>query len=206
MAAVQNPIGRNLYLFHDDSGCSDFLLITAHGIAAPGTFKVPSRTQLNFYAPSKQFLVMPQSMFELGTQVKEQLNPGSDCSNYVLSKYQGRHGDIKETYNSLKNKINDTNRQINGFDQSIRDIRNSPNNIYDKQTKEKLVRQTIDQSKNLFKLDFLTIRNRNYFNPVSFKGVLDELNRSGYNYNHIFCSFCRGRIPFVDRTHTAQKY
>jgi len=206
MAAVQTPIGRNLYLFHDSSGRSDFLLITAHGIQVPGSFKVPSSTRLNFYAPSKQFLVMPQNMFELGTKVQEQLNSGRNCPNYLLSKYQGRHGDLKETYDSLKEKINHTNREINNFDKKLIDIKTAPLNVLDQKKKNDMIRDTHAGAKNLFKLDFLTIRNINKFNPVSFKNVLADLDSNGYHYNHIFCSFCRGRIPFVDRTHTAQRY
>ncbi len=96
--SVQADVGRNFRLIHGNNGMSDYLLISAHGLTSGNPFAVPAWTRLHFYAPGDRFLVMDMSRFNLSAVVEEQIEGGNYSPNYLLSKYQGRHGAAGETY------------------------------------------------------------------------------------------------------------
>ncbi len=202
-------IGTDLYLFTANGGPSEFLLISAHGSTKNSTFTVPNWTRLHFYAPEKHTLVHPMKMFQLGVKVEEEIEPNRVSRNYSLTKYQGRHGGKLETYESLGELIDTTRQniamgrpqmqQIPG-DATKGQIENFKNGFKEK----------IRAYENLIPFDFLTIRNLNPYNKLSsgtnLKNVLDQLNKSGYRYPYIFCSFCRGVIFGNKGKHEAKTY
>ena len=109
----QIEVGQNFYLFHDDNGMSDFLLISAHGLASGASFVVPVWTRLHFYAPRGRFLIMDISRFNLSALVEEEIDGGAQCPNYLLTKYQGRHGGREtETYTTLGALVDQTRNLI----------------------------------------------------------------------------------------------
>jgi hypothetical protein len=185
-------VGRNLYLFHGDNGMSDYLLISAHGIASGSPFAVPAWTRLHFYAPRNRFLVMDMTRFNLSAVVEEEIEGGNLCPNYRLSKYQGSHGAADETYATLGAMVDHVRDSIAAGPQADPNI---PNNIGPNRRRQ-LLRNHRATYENLLPFDILTVRNRSVFkggslNGIKFNEALEELN-AVHRYSFIFCSFCRG--------------
>lgn len=202
--ATQTPIGSDLYLWHGDER-SDYLLITAHGLHIPtSTFRVPADTVLHFYAPRRQFLRMTIADFTLGSTVEEVVGAGAVSRNYLLSKYQGRHGGgLSEDYDSLRAQIDSTRSKIAD---GVGDLPGRPADMSDINWKKSL--ESYEDAKksheNLIPFDFLTVRNPYKMGVVrgnTLNNALRALSDAGIHYPFVFCSFCRGLIPRVDRTH-----
>lgn len=191
--SVQVAVGQNLYLIHANHGRSDFLMISAHGMTAGQPFVVPGWTRLHFYAPRNRFLIMDMSKFSLSAIVEEEINGGAHCPNYLLSKYQGRHGDPNETYATLGALVDTVRNAIANAPPPLQIPAHFGPNLRAQRLQEH--RATYE---NLLPFDVLTVRNRSVFAGGSLRGIpLSEiLAEVGgvHQYSYIFCSFCRGSI------------
>lgn len=176
-------LGDHLYIFRSGTGlpnpAEDHLLISAHGgwSTSDGTFKVPQWTQLYFYGREGASIKDPgvYNVMKGEWQVVEAAGAGTLVRDYQLSKYQGRHGNEKETYDSIGSSIDRNSEAMQRMAQG------------DKYVKDRNFG---------YNFDVLTVRNRNPYNPFattgsSLKKVLQTLSDNGYKYENIHCSFCR---------------
>lgn len=180
----QFELGSNFYLFTADDagkGC-DTLVITAHG----GIWRGSSRTihyahgDLHYY--SKHGVTTDDNGLERfkvdsfnESQRVETVIKHAKTYNYGLSKYQGRHGNENETYESIMRdslatfvpkKINAIGVGAQGFER-------------------------YNTSSGTF--DILTVRNRykGLTTGVNLQRVFEELHNRSYLYKSIHCYFCR---------------
>ncbi len=108
--------------------------------------------------------------------------------HYLLSKYQGRHANERETYEMLQATV----RSNSGFLAGVHDLLAAQD-----ERKSRAVKRAMDSRSFAFHFDVLTIRNRyrGFAAPlgVRLSWVLGELDRCGYRYEQIHCSFCRSK-------------
>lgn len=189
----QVAVGKYIYLHRPDRpfNAAEFhLLISAHGMVAPGEFTVPDWTNLHYYGKHGAAIYDPgfRNMIEGKYQVLESSMAGDQSHDYLLSKYQGRHGAEKETYAALQHAV----RSNTTFLEGVHELMASQD-----ERKTRMVRRAFDSRHFAFHFDVLTIRNRykGWTAPLGVKlsWVLSELYKSGYRYEQIHCSFCRWR-------------
>lgn len=155
---------------------------------------VPDWTRLHFYAPRDRFLVMDMSKFNLTAVVEEEINGANYSPNYLLSKYQGRHGDADETYGALGALVDRVRNAISAGPAPDPQLPADygPNR---KRAELQMHRATYE---NLLPFDVLTVRNRSVFKGGSLTGIplSEALAAIGnvHQYSFIFCSFCRGNV------------
>lgn len=196
--ANQISLGDRFYLFADDAFDSetDHLIISAHGgysnlfgpLGSKST-KVPDWTQLHFYAGHGNSIIDPgiYDLMKGNHQTKETSGPGSRVTNYTLSKYQGRHGNADETYDSLKNNVR---RNIDRLD------------YIDEQA---ALGTALDRNFG-FRFHVLTVRNRRFKSDPRLSDALAALDRAGRRYENIHCSFCRSPIYGSSGSERAAQY
>lgn len=191
--AVRLAIGNSLYLHRAKAGPvtpGHHLLISAHGVflqelglfGRPLRTRVPAWTQLHFYAPHGDSILDPTvpAILAGDFQVFETIRPGSPVVDYRLSKYQGRHGSVNETYASITNNLDANEAVLDAIQQAAakgRAIKRGPNFA--------------------FHFDVLTIRNRWWMKGSlgeKLSDVLGALQGAGYRYENIHCSFCRSPV------------
>jgi hypothetical protein len=188
----QIAMGRDIYLHRPDKAfnAEEFhLLISAHGAVLADNIIVPDWANLHFYGRHGAAIVDPgfSEIIEGKYKVIESIAGGERCSNYLLSKYQGRHGSRTETYASLQREVQ---RNSAFLDEAVRAMADVD------QRKSKGHRRVLNTHNFNFHFDVLTIRNRwNTFFGISLNTVLQQLGANGYRYEQIHCSFCRWR-PF----------
>ena len=174
-------IGKNdtMYILkpsrHDsrDESSEVHLLISAHGMVMPGSFKIPGQLDVHFYGRHGAAIYDPgaYSIMKGDYQVVETFRGSDTCSNYLLTKYQTSNGD--ETYESLQARL-DQNQNV------LDDMRSGRNTA----------------SRNFgYDFDVLTVRNRKKMGALQFSTVLDTLAQGGFRYDQVHCSFCRCK-PF----------
>ncbi len=192
--SVQVEVGQHFRLFHGDNEMSDYLLISAHGVASGHPFTVPAWTRLHYYAPRDRFLIMDMDKFNLSAVVEEEIDGGNYSPNYLLSKYQGSHGDADETYDTLGAQVDHVRNAIalGATPAPVLPAHIGPN------LRERERRKHMATYENLLPFDILTIRNRSVFKGGSLIGIplSEALAAVGnvHQYSYIFCSFCRGSI------------
>ena len=191
--ARQISLGSKYYIFkHDNSDkispTEDHLLITAHGgYASKGgvfskktkQFKVPGWCQLYFYGDHTFTLKDPKiyPIMKGEYQVKMTIPSGGMVMDYELSKYQGKHGNKDETYDSIKSNIDQNNKAVTGDDFEYRN----------------------KQSRNYqYSFDVLTVRNRVGSGDPTLSELLKALDQGGFRYENIHCSFCRSDMSVDD--------
>lgn len=185
---AQVPVGDKFYLFRHDTNrpvdpASDHLLISAHGgflnLGGPlgsKNFSVPAWARLHFYAPHGSTIANPgiYDIMKGEYQVLESAGPGDRITNYGLSKFQGRHGDPNETYTSIGQDVARNADQLSYQEEIMTSGRaKGPGRNF------------------AFNFDVLTIRNRRLRSDPTLKEALDTLDRHGFRYENIHCSFCR---------------
>ncbi|MCA9543661.1 MAG: hypothetical protein KC613_04705 [Myxococcales bacterium] len=188
--AIRTAIGDSLYLHRAKAGPitpGHHLLISAHGVfvqelaffGRPLSTRVPAWCQLHFYAPHGDSILDPTvpAILSGSYQVFETIRPGSPVVDYRLSKYQGRHGSVNETYESITENLRANEAVLDTIQQQAakgRAIKFGPNFA--------------------FHFDVLTIRNRWWMKASvgeKLSDVLQALATAGYRYENIHCSFCR---------------
>jgi len=100
-------IGRHLYLFTAKVP-TDECLISAHGGGLSGNvmFSVPSGVSVHFYVPHGFTLQDPGiALAAARRQPTETVVGPGQCHDYELSKFQGRHGNNAETYESISTRV-----------------------------------------------------------------------------------------------------
>ncbi len=200
---AQIPVGDKFYLFRHDpqrpvDPATDHLLITAHGgymnVNGPlgsKTFTVPGWTRLHFYAPHGSTIANPgiYDIMKGEYQVLESAGPGSQVTNYELSKFQGRHGDANETYESIGKDVARNADQLSYQEEIMTSGRaKGPGRNF------------------AFNFDVLTIRNRVLRSDPTLKEALETLGRQGFRYENIHCSFCRSGMVGDSPSAAARKF
>ncbi len=197
--------GDSLYLFHPDNRYNEHCVISAHGGYSAGcfggsTFNLPVGVKLAFYSqhgsPVNDFGI-GNFLSKIHRIVETQTSDDNPCFNYVLTKYQGRHSNNAETYDSIGDAVN-RNRDITTSLNSIFESANEFNRKAKRrsESKELLLAEAItplsDELQFEYPFDVVTVRNR-YWRSVNdmtlkkvVKAVLDE-----HDYATIHCFFCR---------------
>jgi hypothetical protein len=99
-------LGRYLYLFKSKTNSTD-CIISAHGgyMFENRDFTVPSGITLQFFSVHSSTLTDPGINAFQKNQAQaipvETIQGGAKCRNYLLSKYQGKHNKMDETYESI---------------------------------------------------------------------------------------------------------
>jgi hypothetical protein len=90
------------------------VIISAHGghatLSKTNQFKVPTDVVLRFYSDDTKSVLDPgfKNFFQGEAAPKEIITEGDRSFDYLLSKYQGRHGAKEETYDSIAAVMNET--------------------------------------------------------------------------------------------------
>ncbi|MFT3768634.1 MAG: hypothetical protein QM820_24575 [Minicystis sp.] len=225
----QIAIGERLYLFTADDAQGNRprrLIITSHGgyheravgnRLPNGWTRVPSWTTLYFYAQHGYILKDPGTRELLGHRPAQVGSAGEEVPNYVLSKFQETGGDAGvETYDSIKQGIVTTHEFLqlqkdglaeHGLDLDTatdpEDTEQRITEIEANATGAQKMMITVQKGKRQVELyDVLTVRKRRLKWDMTLREVLVELDRAGYRYPEIHCSFCRSPIrifPFDRR-------
>lgn len=102
-------VSDRLYLFkaHDDSKTC---IISAHGGREKknaSVFRVPADTVLRFYAEDTFCVLDPgfKNFYYKEAVPREVLSEGDECFDYCLTKYQGRHNSMGESYSVIAQTI-----------------------------------------------------------------------------------------------------
>lgn len=94
------------------------VIITSHGghalLSKTNKFTVPSDTVLQFYSDDTFSVIDPgfDNFFKKVAAPKEIITEGEQCFDYILTKYQGRHGNKSETYESIANLMEEAQQSI----------------------------------------------------------------------------------------------
>ncbi len=114
---MQIELGSDMYLFtRAGENYAAECVISAHGgwYAACGEFTVPPDVTLCFYCQDGE----SADDFGMGNwrttafeKAQEIFTPGDRVKNYFLTKYQGRHNETGETYQSLQHTIDHLEQQ-----------------------------------------------------------------------------------------------
>lgn len=188
----QVAIGSDIYLHRPDRpfNAEEFhLLISAHGAAIGTRFDVPDWANLHFYGRHGAAVIDPgfREIIRGDYQVMESATGGVQCSNYLLSKYQGRHGNARETYESLQREVQSNTLFLEQAHQAM---------ALGDERRGRPFRRVLNSHNFNFHFDVLTVRNRwNIILGITLSSVLQQLEANGYRYEQIHCSFCRWR-PF----------
>lgn len=125
--AGATPLGRHLYLFRSKTNSAD-CIISAHGgyLFDTMSFTVPKGIELRFYSPHSTALLDP-GLEEFHEHLAEAVpvevrTGGKSCRDYLLEKYQGRHNEAGETYDSIVASVRERDKGLGGA--SVVTIRN----------------------------------------------------------------------------------
>jgi hypothetical protein len=93
---------------------TDRVIISAHGghamLTKTNSFTVPSNVVLRFYSDDTKSVLDPgfNNFYRGEAAPKEIITEGDKCFDYLLTKYQGKHGAKDETYESIAAVINES--------------------------------------------------------------------------------------------------
>jgi len=187
-------LGRYLYLFKSRTNSAD-CIISAHGgyMFENKAFTVPKGVTLRFYSPHSSSLLDPG----LGTFQRsasqaipvETFTGGQICCNYLLSKYQGRHGNEDETYESIAKGVND----VDMGRQSVFGVLMNKSKVgsVDRDAQEKLL---LSLGRNIGG-SVLTIRNRfDVVFGVKLSDALAAARKEMPTLREFYCIFCRANM------------
>ncbi|MDN7140034.1 hypothetical protein KC131_05195 [Pseudomonas sp. JQ170] len=210
--AIIRPLGREIYLFQDDSGRSvENLMIVSHGRYMPrpefgrqtglarnipglgGWIEVPAGVTLYLYGPHKSAIYGSMITEVLDGEAKhfETLRSPQKIRNYRLSKFQAD----SDTYGSIKKEIDLNRRSAGGRGQAM---------SYGGNTILQMIAANFPGT--IPRFDILTIRNRAWMYTVSLQDVFKALERWGFRYSNIHCVFCRSRIIGTEPVYTPEHW
>lgn len=183
------PIGSKLYIFKSKSNSTD-ALISAHGGYYKGnrSFQVPHGIELIFYGIHGNVLSDPGvKLSDTKAKVVETISGGKQCTDYELSKYQGRHGGSPgkpaETYGRIANRIN-------YVDDNLAQLFK----IASTSTNEKVAKSAMKNIQDSRSMSLITIRNRWNSQNVYLKDLLPMVLKSYPGIKRFHCSFCRSLV------------
>jgi hypothetical protein len=192
MSIERIAVGRYIYLFKSNTNLVD-CVISAHGgyVFENRSFEVPAGVTLSFFAEHGNTLTDPgmaKLMAQLAdAQPAETLTGGQLCKNYLLSKYQGRHGSKDETYDSIKADIEKADKQRLDFQAGIGIAALKGN----KPGVQMLLRGLAHSSG----ASVVTIRNRwNVLFGIPLADVIKEVRKVAPGLSDFYCSFCRSNM------------
>ncbi|OZG71109.1 hypothetical protein BTA51_22275 [Hahella sp. CCB-MM4] len=185
---LANTVGSHIYAWTKQAGkaTSKYALISAHGAEKSGTPK-RSKTNVNL----KFFVERGYTQggaTDIRKAVSGYVRPREATTlndlayEYTLSKYQGRHQSENSTHQSGET-YGYISKHMHDLRTYYRDVLNLD---------ETTVRQFLSQHKGQIQMDVITIRNRKSGTAPTFSEAILLLQGAGYNYETIFCSFCRG--------------
>lgn len=184
-------LGSNLYLFKSSTNSVD-CIISAHGgfISESRTFTVPASTELRFYSSHGASVIDPSiAQFfraqERATPV-ETCHAGDDCKNYLLSKYQGDHNQMGETYGLVNTVMTNRDKQRGKNFNALMRAGNPDSPNVDMQ------KMYLEQLTNAPGASVLTIRNRwNVLMGVTLKDAVKAVRKAIPTIRVFHCLFCR---------------
>lgn len=203
MPYYQNAVGERIYVFSENNGARstncDHCVISAHGrqTIMNSTF-TNNAVNLHYYVPHGYSLRDPglRAIMEQSVRPCQSIQAGQS-PDYVLSKFQGRHGNNAETYTKIGQEINAAPAML----QSSRDAVTQLDGLPRPYTKDMdQYRRMAEESVSRWsrKIDVVTIRNRRFKLDLNLSEIIRILHQNGYQYTNIHCSFCRSpAIPFV---------
>jgi hypothetical protein len=168
-------------------GNVDRLIITAHGghalLSGTNKFTVPRGLTLKFYSDDTKSVIDPgfNQFYQYEAVPREVIDQGNSCYDYILTKYQGRHGSKDETYQSIA-------RTIDGNVQGRRNYQLMAQ------------RQPQNSSKYLAKSmsyptpAVLTVRNRWFKGDATLSMALDAALSVARGIAVVECLFCRSTL------------
>jgi hypothetical protein len=189
MPVERITVGRYVYLFKSSTNLVD-CVITAHGgyIFENRAFTVPKDVTLKFFAEHGNTLTDP-GMKNLMAQLAdakpvETLTSGQTCKNYLLSKYQGRHGAADETYESIMRDIERADTTRMNFQGDIGKAALKGNDRGVQVLLKGLARNS--------GASVITIRNRwDVLAGVPLAEVIRDVRKVAPSLHNFYCSFCR---------------
>ena len=184
-------LGSNLYLFKSTTKSVD-CIISAHGgfLSESRTFTVPGKLELRFYSSHGASVIDPSIAEFFRAQERaapvETFTGGAACPNYLLSKYQGTHNQMGETYGLVNTAMTNRDKQRGkNFNAMMRAGDPSKPN-------PDLQRMYMDQLTNAPGASVLTIRNRwNVLMGVTLSDAVKEVRKAIPTIGVIHCLFCR---------------
>ena len=187
---TNNELGRHVYVWSKNRGSQshDHAIISAHGktlVSAPK--KAKTDVLLTFYARQDyiQGGVADLRMAVEGRfQSREDTTVNSLAKDYGLSKYQGRH----QPGNQASDEVGENYAYIAKYMHDVEDYYKIICKV-DAYT----AAQWASNYKGNVNMDVITLRNRVFGEAPTFTELVQMLQKKGYNYTRIHCSFCRGK-------------
>jgi len=175
-------IGRHLYLFTAKVP-TDECLISAHGGGLSGNvmFSVPSGVSVHFYVPHGFTLQDPGiALAAARRQPTETVVGPGQCHDYELSKFQGRHGNNAETYESISTRVERESADLLKYRRRVADASSD------------VMRQGAQvQLDSVHPFHAVTIRNRFASADMRLSEVIRKVREVMPMIKVFHCSFCR---------------
>lgn len=184
-------LGSNLYLFRSTTNAVD-CIISAHGgfISESRTFTVPGKLELRFYSSHGASVIDPSigEFFRSQERARpvETFTGGDKCPNYLLSKYQGDHNEMGETYGVVNMSMTNRDKQRGkNFNALMRASDADNPNI-------EMQKLYLEQLTNAPGASVLTIRNRwNVLMGVTLSDAVKAVRKAVPTVGVFHCLFCR---------------
>jgi Putative adhesin Stv domain len=184
-------LGSNMYLFKSTTNSVD-CIISAHGgfVSESRTFTVPGKVSLRFYSNHGASVIDPSISEFFRSQEHaapvETFAGGDKCPNYLLSKYQGDHNKMGETYDMVNTSITNRDKQRGKNFNALMwasDTNNPNTGLQD---------LYLEQLTNAPGASVLTIRNRwNVLMGVTLSDAVKAVLKAVPTIGVIHCLFCR---------------
>ncbi len=183
-----HAVGSKIYLWHGESR-KDTVVISSHGgfTHQNKPFKVPAYMTVQFMAPHGYILKDPglQTAAVGAVPSFDNYTASKQCPDYELTKYQGRHGGEKETYEFIGRDMHRGARirQFEAINKSI----GAP----------QMTELEKEQIKNVV-ADIITVRNRKFMKAPTLSEIIATLEKNKIRYKNVVCAFCRCRSDLAD--------
>lgn len=181
-------LGERLYLLKPNTP-TDRAIISAHGghklLSNTNTFTVPTGLTLNFYADDTFSMLDPgfKRFYERNPVPRETIQGGALCFDYILSKYQGGHNKMGETYGSIARVINTAGDRLEQFDKDIFLSRISMDTRSEALLGQYRARVRVAA--------VVTVRNRHFMSAMTLQALLTRVRAAEPQITTFDCSFCR---------------
>lgn len=188
-----------LYLFIPETG-TDRVIISAHGGREKNTnaFQVPDDVVLRFYSDDKNTVLDPgfSNFYSREAAPKEILTETDKCYDYTLSKYQGSHNKMGETYGSIAKALSGAAKTKANLLKSAETAKSdkSKNLFLNKANQEKMAA-------------VLTVRNRLFRSDISLSYAISQVKAVAPHIVIFDCLFCRwlsggkdDAVPLIHRS------
>lgn len=187
---VVHGLEHKMYLFYPKDG-TNHLIISAHGghtLTTTNKFNVPTDTILRFYSEDKNSVLDPgfNKFYEKEAVPKEIISEGESCFDYVLTKYQGSHNKMGETYDSIAKTMNAVFKQRNAL---LADAAKAGAKGNTKAQDKMLNMAAANKTPAV-----LTIRNRHFRSDVNLSFALEQVKKEYSGIQLIDCLFCRSTL------------